>query len=235
MISFVSCSEKETYLENSESINNPEILAFIKSNDFSNSVYKNLEINHTLTTLTIVKEDNLEIPLINIVFGKTDNIIGVLQAIKLTESNSSKKVLPNNNDYAMIFTDFSKFNIKNGDGKISVVDVNYDYSVFFTANYIDKKLIDSEMKRIDIEILNKYNYFGNDKNLQMKISDSCSGGSDGNVSWSECRNCLNGICYSDPSCGETLLLTDMLGYFSGYGAIGSASIGAACVVIAAMY
>ena len=229
-----NCDNSEGIIQNDLAFKNQIIQNFINSEDFTKSKYGNYPINKELTTFSILELEDKKIPVITVFFGNgNENYLGYLQSFKLTEKESKKKALPNNRDYVMAYTDFSNFNMKTKTGKITVCDVNYDNSIFYSANFNNNTIEKTEFKRVDPKILRKYNYFDESVFEAKAVPDSCSGGSDGDVSWGECRNCLSTICYQDPgNCGEQLLLTDMLGYMSGWGPIGSNSIAVACVYIA---
>ena len=234
-IGFVtSCSKDESSTDNKQSsLLNEEVKRFIDSENFKNSPYHNMSINFQSSTINYVKEEGLEIPVISIVFGENKKVNGVIQAIRLTNKKSVKKRLPNNNDYAMLYFNTKNYNPKTKTGELTVHDVNFDNSKIHSVKFKNSKVIEDRLSRINPTTLKKYNYYNNETFSSKSIPNSCSGGANGNVSWGECYHCLTTICESDVDCNGLLNSVDVLGQVSGYGAIGSLSIGAACVYIAA--
>ncbi len=235
---FFSCTKENTTNILEETSIAPEMMAFYQSDDYKNSLYVSYEINHDLSRITTYedKKNNLKVPILNIVFEKNGKKIGVLHAVLMTDFTTNK-VLPNNNNYAMILKDLSKYDFEKNEGVISMRDVNYDNEIFYNYNIKDKKIIEVEKRKIPRETLAKYGYISKEK-LLAKFPEECSGGDDGNVSWGECYTCLRTVCTSDSQSGgclEALLLTNFSGAIAGLGPIGDASFAVSCVIIASIY
>lgn len=207
---------------------------FLKSNDFRNLPYEIKDINKELTTVHVIDVEGNYVPIIYVFFGlDKNNPKGLLKAIKLTDENSKRKVLPNNNDFAMLYINLNDFNFTTKSGGITISDVNYDNFVFLTSKIENSKVVDEIFNRVDSNIFVKYGYF-KPSITQKTVPDSCHGGTNGDVSWSECMHCLKSICYSSPDCFAIDIAVDVLSTVSGRPPLGTLSYAAACVYISAV-
>lgn len=229
-----SCSKENNEIEkefvNIDSKNKEKLFEFLNSEDFKSLPYNYSEINPILTRVENVMVEEKTVSIIYVYFGlEKENPKGLLKAIKLTDKNSERKFLPNSNDFAMLYYDFSEYNFISENGKVTISDVNYDNFVFSSFNLKEGKIEKSEIRRINYDILSKYGYIK--PNPLRRIPSSCSGGSNGDVSWSECMNCLQSICYSDSSCLQASYLLDAMGIATGRGRLGELAFGVSCVYI----
>jgi hypothetical protein len=215
-----------------------ELLNFYNSKDFINLEFSTFEINHQLSGITIMEDDldNIKYTILNVVLEDNGKIMGVIHAISMLQFTKNK-VLPNNNNYAMLYKDFSKFDFDRREGVLTINDLNYDNSEILKVEIGNEEFKRVERKRIDKKVLHKYGYIS-DQTLAMKFPPSCYGGDNGNVSWGECYSCLRTVCAQDVQnngCLESLILTNYAGTLAGFGPIGDVGIAAACVVISATY
>ena len=212
---------------------------FVMSKDFTKNSFINVKKFDLTKAFVNYSEDDYKTPKINLpVFDLKGKLLGSLEAVKKSSSTYIK--LPNDNSYFIMFRDFNNFNFETLTGKILMYDNNYDNYLFNTINYEKGNSISYNFVNCPIEIKEKYSDIisFNSSNLSKLPGRKvpCDSNGNGNVSFSECYFCFNGACSSNPTCFTMCM---GIGDAAGWTALGfphcQASIGLACVYIAAAY
>jgi hypothetical protein len=212
---------------------------FMKSKDFINNTFLNVKKFDVTKAKISYSQDNFKTPKIYLpLFNSSNALIGGLEIVK---KSTLKLKLPNDSNYFIMYRDFTNFDFKSLNGTISMYDNNYDNYKFNSINYINGKSISYLFTKCPSNILDKYSSiitFNHDVLEQNKYNGLCDKNHNGNLSFSECYSCFNGSCASNPECFTLCYgIGDTLGWVSpapGF-PICQASIGVACVYLAAVY
>lgn len=227
-----SCSKVEL-TENNKEI---ELLKeFIDSKDFKRTSFKGKEVNLEKSTVEWADLQGKRVPLLNIYFENQGKIEGVLKSIKITDEKSENKYLPEDSNYAMLFIDLEKYSFIDRTGIIVMSDVNYGNYVFREIEILNGEKVKVQKGRIPYKILEEYGYFKKNMTSFRSVPSSCTGGSDKNVSWSECMDCLDTACGTSPDCATMKELTNILGESTRKGPLASLSMAVACIYISATH
>ena len=168
--------------------------------------------------------------------SKNGIVVAALESIKLP-----KNKLPHNDDYAINLVDFSRYNLKNQNGQIKMIDLNYDLYVHSTISVENNHIKSWDSKGLSLALEAKYN--SPELKLTSKQLNSsrqtltvnggiytiCDGNGDKNISFSECYKCVTDAIEAD---GLSTFICEIpvLGWASCF-----ASKSATCIVLSSVY
>jgi len=240
-----SCQKSEKNLEDpsTDLSNNLLIKAFISSPDFKSLDVEYLgKINTKLSKVTYIEND-MNKPVLNILFIKDNKITGVIEAIK----NPSKNILlPNNEVYYMLLRDFTNFNTETKSGEIKLIDLNYDNHIFNAIEYKNSNTVKATYNELPNTIKAKYIAIAkHNKKYQTTESDQsaialqavpCDENNNGNLGFSECYACFNRACGGDSFCYTMCYgIGDVAGWLITKVPHCQLSIAGACIYLSARY
>lgn len=231
---------------------------FVSSKEFKRIEKLSMSTVDYKKSKVVYVNNDVSRPVLNVLLMKEGKVQGVVEAIKNINKNI---LLPNQDTYFMLYRDLRKFDLKSQSGVVSLIDLNYDNHVFHLLEYKAGKNILSEFKPLAIELREKYqkiansnsNYFSlksqsrnvflnkemntsNDRISVIEKKIPCDMDRDGNLSYSECYQCLNGSCMLNSEC---YLLCYGIGDVAGWVIIGfpqcQVSIAASCIYLSIEY
>jgi hypothetical protein len=215
------------------------ITNFINSPDYTSNNFLSSKKFDTSKAKISYSEDGFKTPNIYLpLFNKSNMLIGSLEIVK---KETLKLKLPNEGGYFIMYRDFTNFDFTSLSGKIAMYDNNYDNYLFNTINYSKGKSTSYLFVNCPTEILEKYDSiitYNHNVLERNKYNGLCDTNHNGNLSFSECYSCFNGSCASNPECFTLCYgIADTLGWVSPAPGIPmcQASIGVACVYLAAVY
>ncbi len=235
--------QNKIVLENGIIKENILVTEYRNSSDFkNNNLLKNTDFDFSKSEIIYI-DNNINLPILKIPTFLNGNLVGVLDVIK---NKNSKIFLPNNNEYFVMYRDFSKFNFKNNSGQIIFKDLNYDNLTFNNITYNKGVYLKNYFTKTPISTLEKYNdvlyknklFLKTIKNNQLAKRLPCDGNGNGNLSFSECYSCFNSSCASSPDCYTLCYgIGDVLGWVSPAPGLPmcQGSIAASCIYLAAVY
>lgn len=226
----------------------PLIMEFIQSKDYQfNELLSCKSIDYDKSRVSYVDED-INKPVITLVFQKNGQIIGSIEAIK--NSNENIK-LPNSGSFFMIYRDFEQLDFTEFNGEIELIDLNYDNYIIGNAELVSGRVTNSVYNPISQDLLGKYKdliidnrtYFESKKDLvktgeTSKSQTLCDSNNNGDISFGECYRCFNTACQSQEMCYTMCyLIGDAAGWVISPLSIPwcQTSIAASCIYISLAY
>lgn len=213
---------------------------FVLSTEFNREKTKSLtaygSVDFTKTTIEYV-DGNKSKPIINLTFVNGKVVTALLQIVPIPEK--FEDVLPNDDKYAMLLLDYSKFDFAVNTGSYSFVDLNYDDAKAIEATMIDNKVTNVLQFDLPNDIKQKYPNLKTKEELGNPIFQTqgaaslthfCDQNGNGNVSYFECLGCMISSCGGNFECAGLCGGIELVrpGYCVG-------SMAAACVYIAVAY
>jgi hypothetical protein len=211
---------------------------FIASNEFNREKTKSLkaygEIDFSKTTIDYVEGQKTK-PIINLSFVNSTDVTALLQVVPIPEKFDD--ALPNNDKYAMLLIDYTKFNFTTNTGTYSFLDLNYDDAKAIEAKMIDSKVTNLSGFALPTEVRQKYPNLKPKKDFGNPIFQNgvsarhfCDQNGNGDVGYFECLGCGISACGGNYECAGLCGGIELVrpGYCIG-------SMAAACVYIAIAY
>jgi hypothetical protein len=199
----------------------PEIDEFLASSEF-NRVINDQQwsrlgtVNRSLCYANTISEDQRAVT-VNIVIenGRDHKVTAVIEAVKAPDG---KHLLPNNERYAMALRNYKDFDFVNASGIIEYYDLNYKNHHGGTITVSKSVVVSWVTYDIPSEILNQ------DSEVIKKVH-YCDKNQNGNVTWTECYQCMKKSCESNAGCDS---LCDLINLIHSYC---TGTIAASCVFI----
>lgn len=224
------------------------VLEFIESVDFKqNVILNNKTVDYTKSHVSY-ENNNVSMPVITICLRYKGEIVGSVEAIRLTNENLK---LPNGRQYFMLYRDLRQFNFTTATGSVKLLDMNYDNFNFGILEYKEGANVSAFFQKIPEHIKYKYQrelannvkYFKLRNRTTSKTTSTCTFNGlpcdydkDGNIGYGECYYCFNQACSGDTTCYTSCYgLGDAFLWVLRKFPHCQASIGVACIWISMNY